>query len=366
MFLPAQNIHGNSDCFINIVYSNENNGVARLENYLSKEILFSKQFETSILTQTIHELDSFNLHPSNSTNYADEDYEAIEDNISLQHGYLRLQQKHTEFCLAFFLLTNSFNETTISIQKSGYGTSLNVIFLIATTTLSEENEVVNGFVHNLFEIEGLPFHSPIVFHSYLGKEYGVFCYFCPVKVLQIKITKDLNNIFHKITNTAKQVNSNGYGNTFLIEDALSQTYRAETCLKFYYSGRVRSSIFGTEVNCTIAELWELGWIHRALNLTATVNINSKNDLHHKWFLRLRIGEAVLQSIPNVYLKTRGLILTAYESPFNAMACRHLGNSRHIFEYTINNYFGPRYLDLELSFSFRFRLCTTFQKLLEWN
>ncbi|CAL8136760.1 unnamed protein product [Orchesella dallaii] len=329
------NLYGNSDCFINIVYDKENNGVQHLENYLTKEILFSKQFETSILTQTIHELNSFNFLPFNSTNFFDEEYESTEENINLQRGYLRFQQKYVEFCLVFSLLTNSFNETTTSIQKSGYGTSPNVLFLIATT-LNEENEVVSGFVQNFFEVEGLPFHAHIVFHSYLTKEYGMFCYFCPEKLTRVIITKDFNNIFHQITLATKRVNSKGYGNTFLIEDAMSLTSTSEPCLKFYDSGRVRSSIFGTHVNCSNPELWELGWIHRVFNLTATLNINSKTDVHHKWFLRVRIAEAVLQSIPNVYLQSRGSIISAYESTFTAMACHHLGNSRHTFEFTITS------------------------------
>ncbi|CAL8136762.1 unnamed protein product [Orchesella dallaii] len=334
------NFQKSSDCLINIVHSTANNSALPMISFhTGKEFPFS-EFQSSLLTQAIFEVESFNLLPVNSDSFLgyDDDYDeysGIMTNVSLQNGYFRYQRKLMKFCLLFLLLTSSFFDTANSIQKSGYGTSPNVLFLVETTTFSipSENELLNGFEKNLFQLEGSPFHASIVFYSQSPQIYSIFCYFCPDKFIMVEIPKDQKSILNQLTSSLNEVNSKGYGKTFLIEDKMSQTSESEPCLKYYSNARVRSNLFGEHVNCHISELWELGWTQKLLNLTATVDQAAQNLEYHKWFLHLRLGEGTQQVIPQV-IYSRGYILIPYDEPLSAMACLYAKSSRGFFDFTI--------------------------------
>ncbi|CAL8067948.1 unnamed protein product [Orchesella dallaii] len=318
-----------------------NNTALPMTSFHTGEKLPFSEFQSSLLTQAIFEFESFNLLPVNSDSFLgydddDDEYSGIMTNVSLQNGYFRYQQKLMKFCLLFLLLTSSFFDTANSIQKSGYGTSPNVLFLVETTTFSipSENELLNGFENNLFQLEGPPFHASLVFYSQSPQIFSIFCYFCPEKFIMVEIPKDQISLLNQLASSLNEVNSKGYGKTFLIEDKMSQTLESEPCLKYYSNARVRSNLFGEHVNCFTSDVWELSWTQKILNFTATVDQDAKNLEYHKWFLRLRIGEGTQQEIRQAIIYSRGHILVPYDEPLSAMACLYTKSSRGFFDFTI--------------------------------
>ncbi|CAL8132818.1 unnamed protein product [Orchesella dallaii] len=301
------------------------------KNNLNRLLLTDSANHSSItLSHTIYDINNFGLLPWNDTSLDDTYHDENILNVSINEGYFRYRQRLSTPCVAFIFTVKSFNETVRAIQNSGYGSSNDAVFFIETSSLLEDDHVVNGFLNNLFYSEGPSFHATIVFFTSTSREVGVFCYFCFEKDKSIHkqytqlLYSDLQIVSHKI-------NSNGYGNLAYVYDVMGHATqsRAENCLLYYNPKRERTGVFGEHVNCSAPWAWEMSFVTRRLNMSATCNIDKIDENSNRWFLQARFGEGLMLTLPNEYIQTRGIIQFVDQVRLEAVSCRELATSRVI-------------------------------------
>lgn len=135
---------------------------------------------------------------------------SIDTNVSLRQGYFRFgDRRHGGHCYIFVVLASSFRQVAESVAASGFGTSLNVLFMLCLTRYNMQS-LNEGFsdIKNRLDVE--TFRAPIVFYVYGATELGELCYFCPHKRFVLYTEKLSVGQLLKISN---QTNSNGYGFT---------------------------------------------------------------------------------------------------------------------------------------------------------
>ncbi|CAL8121354.1 unnamed protein product [Orchesella dallaii] len=256
------------------------------------------------LSHTVHEINNFSFLPWNDTNSDDTYQDEADLNVSIN--------------------------VVKAIQNSGYGSSEEALFFIETSSLQEEDHVVNGFLNDLFYSEGPSFHAPIVFFTSTPSEVGSFCYFCPEK--DKRIQKQHTQLFYSdLQMVSIIINSKGYGNSFYFFDIMRYaTYSSgENCFLYYSPKRERTGIFGEHVNCNVPEAWEVSSMTQNLNISPTFNIDNIDVNREKWFVQVRFGEGIMLSLPNEYMQTRGVIQIVDHARLDALSCRELKTSRVI-------------------------------------
>ncbi|CAL8068330.1 unnamed protein product [Orchesella dallaii] len=314
------------DCLIHKVTGES----TTLQNPQIKSHAFLPSFfgTSTTLSYTTHQISDFNFAPGpNQTDYLNEDFNPEENEVDSLSGFFRFTFKLSSFCVTVLIETLKFNETLIAIQKSGYGTSEQTLFLIEAFPLNKHNEVINGFANDLFNSDGIPFHAPIVFVNQNLQEISMFCYFCPMSLGRIQpvIIDNITNIWNHLVNQHSLLNSNGYGHLVVVPVsivyAVSQK-QISTCLNNYSRKRIRTNHFGEHVNCTVSEFWLIASTQSQLNISLTFDASKKIDgnNYQKWMLQLRYGEGLAQLVPNVYTYTRGSLIIVEQMKLDLMAC----------------------------------------------
>ncbi|CAL8068298.1 unnamed protein product [Orchesella dallaii] len=314
----AQNL---PDCLIHILYGEEIVFTTKDESNRSViRQLFNTKIALTFTTQQIHDY-SF-LPGSNNTDYLDNDFEPGDTKIDSKSGYLRFTSKLSSVCTIFLVKAQSTNETIIAIQRSGHGTSDNVLFLIEISSLSTENEVLQDISEELFNSEGMPFHAPIAFFNLQTQEFISFCYFCPTKFSRFQnLETGTKNTWMALHSENLRVNQNGYGTSVFIPSPFSLGHnKKENCFKNYQGGRSRSNLFGEHVNCSLEDLWLVAPIQTILNISLTLKSLNQRSSHQKWMLQIRYGEGTLQMIPNIYIYTRGSVIIIENFVVDLMGC----------------------------------------------
>ncbi|CAL8136940.1 unnamed protein product [Orchesella dallaii] len=287
---------------------------------LALPVLFDS---TTTLSYSIHEFNFFSLLPgANNTNYFDDDFDIDDVNVDIFTGYFRFYFRLSDSCMLFLIKILTFNETLTAIQRSGHGTSDHVLFLIETFPLTEENEVIRGFVNDLFNSEGTPFHAPIAFFNKETNEIATFCYFCPSSKIEL-FNYSNKNIWNDLQNQHFRINLNGYGNlVFIPGSTVHNAALDEPCFKNYNSERRRTNLFGEHVNCSKEGTWFIASIQPMLNISLTLDTSSiiEGNSYQKWMLQCRFFEDNSQFIPNIYAYTRDSLIAARDVKFNTMAC----------------------------------------------
>ncbi|CAL8068310.1 unnamed protein product [Orchesella dallaii] len=289
------------------------------------QLLFEKSTTLSYTSQQIQDFSLLLGH--NNTDYFDEDFDPEKVNVDSQSGFLRFNVKYSSSCMVFLIKSQEFNETLIAIQRSGHGTSDEVLFIIETIPHTEENDIINGFVNEFFSSEGMPFHAPIAFFNPENNEIATFCYFCQPSSAKIrKIPHGSLTSWDTLPRSHhSQINDNGYGNQLIVPDSFAHsTAAAYNCLKHYDSRRVRTNLFGEHVNCSLPDVWIVASIQSILNVSITFkgSTTEEDKKYQKWMLQARFGEGLAQRIPNIYAYTRGFLIIAEHMELDLMACLH--------------------------------------------
>ncbi|CAL8068342.1 unnamed protein product [Orchesella dallaii] len=314
------------DCLIHVVNGEETQNL--LEDGNNNTPLTQLLGPATTLSYTIHQISHFNFLPqSNYTDYLDEDFDIDNVEVNLQSGFLRYIFRLSSSCLIFLIKTTTLNETGIAIQRSAHGTSEQVLFLIETFLMTVENEVINGFENELFELEGTPFHAPIAFYSEKAKEMAILCYFCPSGLGRIqRISIRNENLWLGLLAEYQNLNSNGYGYQVVIPNSMTYMNEEERhCFEDYESGRVRTNLFGEHVNCKEAELWLLASVQSVLNITLSIGFSNQieDTSHQNWMLQFRVAEGYAQVIPNIYIYSRGSFQLGKSLELDFLACMDL-------------------------------------------
>ncbi|CAL8068346.1 unnamed protein product [Orchesella dallaii] len=282
-----------SDCLIHVVNAEQTQNL--LEDGNNNTPLTQLLGPATTLSYTIHQICHFDFLPqSNYTDYLDEDFDIDNVEVNLQSGFLRYIFRLSSSCLIFLIKTTTFNETRIAIQRSAHGTSEHVLFLIETFPVTVENEVINGFENELFELDGTSFHAPIAFYSEKVKGLAILCYFCPSELGRIQLVSIGNEtLWLGLPAHYKNLNSNGYGNQVVIPNTMAYLTEEDMhCFKDYHSGRVRTNLFGEHVNCSVAEAWSIASIQSALNISISVRLSNQAEeiSYQNWMLQVSVAE----------------------------------------------------------------------------
>ncbi|CAL8068328.1 unnamed protein product [Orchesella dallaii] len=310
------------------------------EKITRDSLLYTLFDKTTLLSYTFHKTSQFNLLPiSNYSDYSNDDFDPEDIKVDSQKGFLRFNFKLSSACTVFIIKTQTYNETLQAIQSSGYGTSEEVMFLIETLSFTEENKLINGFIEDLFQSEGPPFHAPIAFLNPFIKEIVTFCYFCPTDSdfgKLIPLPPETFGLLNLLRSQHVLLNSNGYGNLVLIPDNFAySTEESPNCFKHYDRQRSRTSLFGDHVNCNVSYLWGLASIQSVLNISFRYGgseIDQENG-NQKWMLQINVGEGMSQFIPNVYMFTRGSIQFGENLEIDSLACMDI-NQLQAFDFSV--------------------------------
>ncbi|CAL8136795.1 unnamed protein product [Orchesella dallaii] len=267
-----------TNCFVQIIYVKT---IPSPRENLVLALLFDS---TSTLSYSIQEFELFSLLPGkNYSNYLDDNFDIADVKVDILTGYFRLHFRLSDFCMLFLIKSPTFNESLTAIQHSGHGTSdYGVLFLIETSPLDEESEVLHGFVYDLFNSEGTPFHSPIAFFNQDTNKIAIFCYLCASSKIEF-LKADRKNLWNDLQTMHFQINSNGYENLVIIPDSFSHSPGHEPCLKYYNGKRSLTNLFGEHVNCYHPETWALASIQPILNvsLTSNTSLRIEGNNHQK-------------------------------------------------------------------------------------
>ncbi|CAL8136816.1 unnamed protein product [Orchesella dallaii] len=304
-------------CFVQIIYS-------KAIPFPRRDFVIPWLFDsTTTLSYSIQEPEFFSLLPErNNTNYLDDDFDIDDVQVDIVTGYFRFYFRLSDSCMLFLINTPTLNETLSTIRQSGHGTSEQVLFLIETSPLNEENEIINGFVKDLFNSEGIPFHAPIAFINKESNEIALFCYFCPSSNIEV-LNASTKNTWNDLQSQYLRTNLNGYGNLVIIPESGGHTPAIdEPCLKHYDSKRRRTNLLGEHVNCPLDEMWIIGSLQPILNISLTLDTSRRieGNNYQKWMLQCRVSEGIFQFIPNIYVYTNGSLIIAGKTDLNWMAC----------------------------------------------
>ncbi|CAL8076257.1 unnamed protein product [Orchesella dallaii] len=326
----ALNLEIDHSCFISIV--TDTNVNRQQYTQLFKAIStspISTRNNTFPHTFTLYNVDKFDFLPwSNHT----AEYELFLNenslNVSIATGYFRFTRRLSKSCIIFMITTSSFTKTVRAIQRSGYGISDNAMFLIATSSLTEEDEIVSGFLNKLFDSEGPAFHAPISFITYPEGQIGMFCYFCQEKQKRIQKLEGKQYYVH-MQIALKKINSNGYGQKLYLSNYyIVYRERAQSCFNFYNRNRVRTNLFGEHVTCNNPKFWEMAFLQGYFNVTAMFVGHWKVD-DKKWFLRVELKQNFGSSVTNDYLQFRASIQTIEEIWLEILSCQKLRDIQQI-------------------------------------
>ncbi|CAL8068354.1 unnamed protein product [Orchesella dallaii] len=324
-----------SDCLIHVINGEETQNL--IENGNNNAPLTHLLGSATTLSYTIHQISHFDFFPqSNYTDYFDEDFDIDDVKVNVQSRFLRYIFRLSSSCLIFLLKTTTFNETRIAIQRSAHGTSEHVLFLIETFPMTVENEVINGFENELFELEGTPFNAPIAFYTEKTKEFLMICYFCPPelgRIQRVSIGKEI--LWIGLLAHHKNLNSKGYGKQVVIPNPVAYMSEKEIhCFKDYDPKRVRTNLFGEHLNCTLAEAWLLASIQSTLNISISIRFSTQVEeiSYQNWMLQIRAGDGYAQVIPNIYIYSRGSLHLGDNFEMDFLACMDL---RKVQEFNFN-------------------------------
>ncbi|CAL8120952.1 unnamed protein product [Orchesella dallaii] len=326
----ALNLEIDQSCFISIVMDTNVNGQEYNQLFKATPTSpISTHNNTFTHTFTLYDVENFDFLPWSNHTAEYELFPTVNSfNVSITTGYFRFTRRLSKPCIAFILISPSFYKTVRAIQRSGYGTSDNVMFLIATSSLTEDNEIVSGFLNNLLDSEGPAFHAPISFFTYPEGQIGMFCYFCQEKQKRIQKLEGKQS-FVRMQIALKKMNSNGYGQKLYLSNYfIVYRERAQSCFNFYNINRVRTNVFGEHVSCNNPKLWEMAFLQGYFNVTAMFVGHLEVD-DKKWFLRVEFKENFGSSVTNDYLEFRVSIHTIEEIWLEILSCRNLRDIQQI-------------------------------------
>ncbi|CAL8128489.1 unnamed protein product [Orchesella dallaii] len=297
------------DCVINTVSTNFT-ATNTLDDLKQTQI----QSETQVvLTFVHHKFQNFDYSFDEFKEYADD-----HETLTMGKGYLKylIPVKYRENCIVFIFFTTVFEDAISGIHYSGLGTSDNAIFFVSVGNLTEEDEIINGFLFNLFDSSPSPFHSTIVFFTE-HQEFGVFCYFCGNQ--SEKIVRVKNTSFPEIKRIGNELNSNGHMASAYINDNKGTFKDQQQC--FDYPGVHTYKIWnlGEHVHCKKPELWVLSHLQLILNVTFTVN-RQQTSHPSEWILNIISGENRVLRVPKEYLTIRPIETYFIEEPISVIIC----------------------------------------------
>lgn len=268
-----------SNCLINIVVS----------SFLQRIPFQNKNLMINVLhTYTIHNVASLNLDISD--NYIEE-HNSI---ISRKTGYFRLFSRYRKGPIAFLLLTNdNILQALYFIQKSGFQTSLQVLFFINLSTLSYQNLLITTqFLKSLLSYNVQPFHSNIVFYNQFEEKIKyILCYFCDSVFVQLIPFK--RHSFEAIRQSALLLNSNGQGRIvsislpfkYVIYLTCSKYLPEKSCFQGFSDYKFSlKSLFQSLSSCDRKLVLAISSIQITLNITLRV-FGSNNQPENKWHLQ---------------------------------------------------------------------------------
>lgn len=247
----------------------------------------------------------------------------LEDNITLNMYYFKIQQRLSTGKAVFVLLTKgSFTETVKAIEKSGFGTSVTIPFFVLVDSLQDE---VLVRVTQLLEdqlIFSQPFHASIVFFSMDWSFQIAYCYYCPGRLAKLLPIYTLSvDISVKISIL---LNNNGHKNTVSVRSVLYTSFVMEhtelvSCWSIFPSYKSGREKFLRGVrNCLVFDELFLSPLQHLLNVTFVTNffenlISLGSQIGHVetgWLLEIRMEELFSATIPNRVAIDRGVVYTS--------------------------------------------------------
>lgn len=167
----------NAGCFVGVIYGNDN----LLFPYDIRELAYKLMFKAANWkTWILYYVDKLDLRV--------EPYSLQKPNLTLSMGYLRFTNKlQSEDCKVFLLLTTSFQDTVLAIQRSGYGSSENHPFFIPVPSMSEKHSALLQKLNRYFVSKTNKFESfsaPVIFFvpshqtENISSNIGILCYPC--------------------------------------------------------------------------------------------------------------------------------------------------------------------------------------------
>ncbi|CAL8127573.1 unnamed protein product [Orchesella dallaii] len=286
--------------------------------------------EGSIVSHTIY--DSWRLNFGFELYFDDNDSKLL----TLKEGYLRFLLRYRSICTLFYITDPTFEEAVDTIIQSGFSTSEDVLFIISSLFSENSNEIRNGFTSNLlFDTSAAPFHADVLlYQSEPTSALSIFCLFCPKKLNQIseQVELPLTPSFSFIKLVSKSLKSNGYGNSLAFSVPLGASRETEqACLRLSKDGTFH---FGMTITCPVSELFVLASIQPILNLSIVLDVKNIPSYQREWFLNVR-QEGLIFWTPNVFLSTRGSIVSGGWTKFDVMVCLNK-NALLVFDFKFSS------------------------------
>lgn len=342
------------NCFVNVVTqcdsasSDWTNDIPQLQDQSHKDEL-KRQIQIATVTFTIRSVAELN----DGIGYDGEINEIVK-NLTIKSGYFRFELRFRKACTIFFVFPQTFNETVVSLQKSGYSTSDKVLFFIHVSEFSTRNEIIKAFQGDLFTTENknsiisTPFYTNIVFFENFAKngKIGLFCYFCPVTVNKFFMVD--NETTATATSSLSTViwgffgrqRSNGHGRR-VTYTAIYFVVATDLCIM--KSFQRRKSFYRSLKFCwNPSESLVASEVMLLLNVTIIVARSRLYDDQawiSEWLLNTYAGESTLFAIPNVIAHTRGGYYTHSEVPWKVISCVSYQSVR-VVDYSLREIFVP--------------------------
>ncbi len=321
-FSPYLPFTTNNDCLINIVVSNK-----------KPDIPIIRQAHLNILfhTYTIHNVAGLDFRVSNN-NFKNE------NKLSLKTGYFRLTTKYTKCPIIFLMFTkHNIFETLVAIEKSGFGSSDEVVFFSYVLELTNVN--INN-VNQIFQLVSRnevfkPFSATLVFFDLSQQSVCILCYFCDSKFGQLKLIID-NKSLENLKKASFALNSNGNGKAVLLSfqfmeivtmfiDQFPDTQPSISCLSGFNTYRATLELLLKTINsCNRKILLGISTLQGALNITLTFNTEEILSTNHQWHLQFRFATRIVLPLESLNFETnRGslhLYLEMFEDFYTAAFC----------------------------------------------
>lgn len=252
----------------------------------------------------------------------DEDFKYIEDQLTIKTGYFRFLGKLRKQGVLVVLLPETFNETLVAIQNSGYATSNAVMLFIRVRQVSIKNPVIHELQETITspDPEITPFYPTIIFFESDSRRIGLFCYFCPEgsdKLFVHDIPSELT-LESIILQFAENQLRDGHGRR--VQFSLSQLVdETDICLVNLPSKR--ADFYHQLEACGTPEIVVVSSFMPLMNLTAVLsNLPDEETAVAKWMLTMFVNEVAVLSIPNVIAYTRGGYHAFGKTPLELIGC----------------------------------------------
>lgn len=309
-------------CLINIV----------TESGINQNDISTKFLHLGTTTWTVYQVPKLNFAFDKETIDRDDFI------VSLNDGYYLFNFRHSQICIIFVLIMDSFNGTTTAIQNSGYGTSEQALFLIQLPGL--ENEISTGFQNGLSNSEKislsqgfyatLAFFTPYKSVNSLLNIVGIYCYSCPPEMGKIKSIAIPTNDYvtpASILTLSKIYNSNGHGHKGIFissagTESLTTMWNHESCSL----SLGRHEFYKNLGECFNGDLIAVRLISRSLNLTFDFFGFSDDMDNQNWRLVLRASAITQRRHETTFAINRPKVGSTYQNIYKLIYCNYVENA----------------------------------------